>query len=42
MNALEVVGSCVQCGKTVYCDAGFLQGVQLDGQLYCLACAEKQ
>lgn len=39
---MEVVGTCSTCGKTIYCDAGFVQGVHEDGQLLCFDCYEQQ
>lgn len=39
---MEVVGTCSTCGKTVYCDAGFVQGVHENGQLRCFDCYEQQ
>lgn len=39
---MEVVGPCTLCGKTVLCEAGFLQGVQEQGRLLCFDCAEEQ
>lgn len=39
---MEVVGECTSCGKTVYCQAGFLQGIHENGQLLCFSCAEEQ
>jgi hypothetical protein len=39
----EPVGSCRRCGKTVYCDNGFLEGVVLnEGGVICLECDEKE
>jgi DNA-directed RNA polymerase subunit RPC12/RpoP len=38
----EPVGQCLDCGKTVFCDGGFLGGVVLeDHQLRCYDCDEK-
>lgn len=37
----ERVGDCKQCGKEVYCNEGFLNGVVLeDRTLVCFDCAE--
>ncbi|MBM7679336.1 hypothetical protein [Gracilibacillus alcaliphilus] len=36
----EYVGVCVTCGKKVWCRSGFLEGVYIDGELYCHTCAE--
>lgn len=37
----ERVGDCKQCGKPVYCNEGFLNGVVLeDRTLVCFDCAE--
>ena len=38
----EPVGQCMDCGKTVFCDGGFLGGVVLeDHQLRCYDCDGK-
>ncbi|WP_269431507.1 hypothetical protein [Domibacillus indicus] len=37
----EFVGSCVLCGKDVYCQDGFLNGVKEEGGLHCFECAEQ-
>lgn len=39
---MEEVGVCASCGKTVYCEAGFLQGFHVNGTLLCLQCAEDE
>ncbi|MBU8908663.1 hypothetical protein [Desertibacillus haloalkaliphilus] len=39
----EAVGSCVNCGKTVFCENGFLAGaVADDKRLYCFSCLEEE
>ncbi|MFC2947399.1 hypothetical protein [Virgibacillus sediminis] len=35
----ELVGSCTVCGKEIYCENGFFDGEQKDGDLYCHECA---
>ncbi|MGI2327844.1 hypothetical protein [Planococcus sp. YIM B11945] len=37
----ELIGPCSNCGKEVFCRDGFLEGVYIDGNLYCNACAEE-
>ncbi|WP_166805775.1 hypothetical protein [Jeotgalibacillus sp. R-1-5s-1] len=37
----EEVGQCVHCGKTVYCENGFLNGVTEENKLYCMECGEE-
>lgn len=37
----EVVGTCIRCGKTVYCADGFLDGVYDEKDLYCHPCWEE-
>ncbi|WP_210367809.1 hypothetical protein [Bacillus sp. REN3] len=37
----ELVGICQACGKDIYCLDGFLNGVHLDGKIYCFDCFEK-
>ncbi|WP_281279548.1 hypothetical protein [Aquibacillus sediminis] len=38
----EQVGSCSECGKSVYCLEGFLNGVIEEGRLYCFTCADQE
>ncbi|HET7580702.1 MAG TPA: hypothetical protein VFK33_15600 [Bacillales bacterium] len=39
----EYIGECKNCGKTIYCENGFLNGVLLPGHEYlCWACDEKE
>lgn len=38
----ELIGPCVSCGKNVYCEDGFFDGVQEAGKLLCNECASKQ
>lgn len=39
----EPVGTCVDCGKTVYCESGFLSGIVLENhRLRCYDCQEEQ
>ncbi len=38
----ELIGQCQSCGKNVYCENGFFDGVQIDGRLLCNDCAEKE
>jgi hypothetical protein len=38
----EIVGSCVDCHKDVYCMDGFLNGVKEDGKLLCFDCADEE
>ncbi|MBB3131872.1 alpha-D-ribose 1-methylphosphonate 5-phosphate C-P lyase [Paenibacillus rhizosphaerae] len=39
----EWIGKCRDCGKDIYCENGFLNGVVLDDQsLKCFACAEQE
>ncbi|WP_188454598.1 hypothetical protein [Virgibacillus oceani] len=38
----ELIGECQSCGKHVYCENGFFDGVQLDGVLHCNECAENK
>ncbi|GAA0440573.1 hypothetical protein GCM10008983_17010 [Lentibacillus halophilus] len=35
----ELIGPCHICGENVYCENGFFDGVQEDGQLLCHECA---
>jgi|GEM_PF-1135009 len=38
----ERVGECAACGKEIYCDHGFLQGViGEEGRLHCFECADR-
>ena len=37
----EKVGSCSDCGKTIYCLDGFFDGVTAGGEVYCYLCYEK-
>ncbi|WP_179134505.1 hypothetical protein [Oceanobacillus timonensis] len=37
----EYIGTCVKCGKTIYCKDGFLDGVHDQGNLYCFTCSEE-
>ncbi|WP_179107182.1 hypothetical protein [Sediminibacillus massiliensis] len=36
----EFVGKCQKCGKEIYCENGFLNGVTSEGNLYCFQCSE--
>lgn len=37
----ELVGTCRECGKAVYCENGFLNGILLPGHEYlCYPCDE--
>ncbi|WP_176555788.1 hypothetical protein [Virgibacillus ndiopensis] len=38
----ELIGDCQSCGKNVYCEDGFFDGVQAEGLLHCNECAEKK
>ncbi|WP_276282284.1 hypothetical protein [Virgibacillus indicus] len=38
----ELIGKCTSCGKNVYCENGFFDGVQDNGKLFCNECAEKE
>ncbi|WNQ09065.1 hypothetical protein MJA45_15565 [Paenibacillus aurantius] len=39
----ELVGHCVLCGRPVYCDSGFLDGVvRDDGKVQCRSCPEEE
>lgn len=38
----ELVGYCEKCGKSVYCEDGFLNGVHEKGVLFCFPCAEAE
>lgn len=35
----ELVGYCTRCGKEVFCVGGNLEGVVLEGEIYCLECS---
>jgi formylmethanofuran dehydrogenase subunit E len=37
----ELVGQCQECGKNVYCENGFFDGVQENGKLLCNDCADE-
>ncbi|HLR41500.1 MAG TPA: hypothetical protein VK091_07460 [Virgibacillus sp.] len=37
----ELIGPCASCGKNVYCEDGFFDGVQEAGKLLCNECASK-
>ncbi len=38
----QLVGTCESCGKKIYCDGGFLQGIMgPDHQLICYECDER-
>ncbi|WP_179860909.1 hypothetical protein [Bhargavaea cecembensis] len=36
----ELVGTCEACGKDVFCQNGFLNGVSEGGKLLCFECAD--
>lgn len=37
----EKVGKCTACGRSIYCENGFLNGVNSEERkLYCFACYE--
>ncbi|MFS0672250.1 hypothetical protein [Ornithinibacillus sp. 179-J 7C1 HS] len=36
----ELVGKCNSCGKEVYCENGFLNGVHEGGELFCMSCVQ--
>ncbi|WP_010530347.1 hypothetical protein [Lentibacillus jeotgali] len=38
----ELIGECQQCGKNVYCENGFFDGVQENGKLLCNECADEK
>ncbi|WP_230309241.1 hypothetical protein [Planomicrobium sp. YIM 101495] len=38
----ELIGTCKDCGKEVYCENGFLNGTHEDGELLCFSCAEER
>lgn len=35
----EFIGECQRCGKHVYCENGFFDGVHENGELLCNDCA---
>ncbi|WP_196493860.1 hypothetical protein [Ornithinibacillus caprae] len=37
----ELVGECEKCGKEVYCENGFLNGVHESGELFCQECSSE-
>ena len=40
---MELVGSCQQCGKNIYCLDGFLNGVHTkNGRVLCFECEDKE
>ncbi|WP_198038630.1 hypothetical protein [Planococcus lenghuensis] len=38
----ELLGSCTDCGKDVYCMDGFLNGVYIENRLFCFECADPE
>lgn len=38
----ELIGPCSNCGKDIYCLDGFLDGVYIDGELFCFDCSEEE
>ncbi|MFD2043901.1 hypothetical protein ACFSTA_05025 [Ornithinibacillus salinisoli] len=36
----ELIGTCESCGREVYCDNGFFDGVHDEGTLLCHQCNE--
>ncbi|WP_255259783.1 hypothetical protein [Lentibacillus sp. CBA3610] len=38
----ELIGECRSCGKNVYCENGFFDGVHEDGKLLCYDCADEK
>ncbi|WP_268809841.1 hypothetical protein [Planococcus sp. CAU13] len=38
---IELIGSCVNCGKEVYCRDGFLDGTYVNSELFCSDCAKE-
>lgn len=39
----ELIGQCKSCGKNIYCEDGFFNGVLLPGHQYlCMDCDEKE
>lgn len=38
---VEKVGECVSCEKIIYCVDGFLDGIVIDSEVYCFACAKQ-
>ncbi|MFD1361548.1 hypothetical protein ACFQ4A_07750 [Lentibacillus salinarum] len=37
----ELIGQCQSCGREVYCENGFFDGVQENGRLLCYVCADE-
>lgn len=37
---MELIGKCTSCGKNVYCENGFFNGVHEGGKLYCTRCGQ--
>ncbi|MDC3416571.1 hypothetical protein [Aquibacillus salsiterrae] len=37
---MELVGNCERCGRKVFCENGFLNGVNENNQLFCFPCSE--
>ncbi|MFD1039067.1 hypothetical protein ACFQ3N_11800 [Virgibacillus byunsanensis] len=37
----ELIGQCETCGKNIYCENGFFDGVHEDGSSLCNSCAEE-
>ncbi|SHG92251.1 hypothetical protein [Ornithinibacillus halophilus] len=38
----ELIGTCQECEKDIYCENGFLNGVHEDGKLLCFECDKKE
>ena len=38
----ELVGKCSTCGKEIYCENGFLNGINENGKLACFECGEEK
>jgi hypothetical protein len=38
----ELIGPCSNCGKDIFCLDGFLNGVYIDGELFCFDCSEEE
>lgn len=38
----ELIGTCSSCGREVYCENGFFNGVHQDGKLLCNDCADDE
>ncbi|WP_197046678.1 hypothetical protein [Oceanobacillus salinisoli] len=38
----ELIGPCLKCGKNVYCENGFFEGAQVNGELLCNQCYEER